>query len=673
MNDQELYSRLQELRQKINYHNFRYHVLDDPEISDAEFDQLLVALREIENEHPEWITPDSPTQRAGAPPVEKFTKIAHPAPILSLGNAFNITEVKAWYERIARLDERVRQVDFVVEPKIDGLTVVLHYRQGVFVQGATRGDGEIGEDITHNLRTIRALPLRIPVNPQGPAAPAYFVVRGEAFIPIAEFEKLNRRLAEAGERTYQNPRNTAAGSLRQLDPALTASRPLTLLVYQIVAADGDIPTTQIATRQLLKDLGFPVPAATYCQSIDEVIQVCIEGEKKRDTYPYEIDGLVIKINDLILANELGSVGKDPRGALAFKFAAQEVTTRLLDIGVNVGRTGVLTPYAILDPVEIGGVIVRQATLHNFDFIEEKDIRIGDRVLVKRAGDVIPYVIGPIPELRDGSQIPYQPPSTCPACNQPVEHLEGEVAWYCVNSACPAQLIRNLEHFVSRGAMDIVGLGIKIVIQLVEAGLVKDVADLYALDQESLLKLEGFATKKAENIIDAIEASRQRPLASLITGLGIHGVGEVLAQDLTRHFRSLDELARATQSDLENIEGVGPNIARSIVDWFQNPANQKVLQKLRTFGVWPQAQVEEKPLQNQSLAGLTFVVTGTLAGLTRDEAREFIQALGGKVSSSVSSKTDYLVVGENPGSKFDRAQELGVKIIDEAGLRELAQK
>lgn len=673
LQDKELRQRLQDLREQVRYHNYRYHVLDAPVISDVEYDRLFAELKGIEAEHPDWITPDSPSQRAGAAPADKFSRVEHPAPILSLSNAFDEQGVRAWYERIARLDDRVLQADFVVEPKIDGLTVVLHYREGVFVQGATRGDGEVGEDITQNLRTIRSLPLKIPVDPEGPTATPYLVVRGEAFITIDDFERLNAMQAAAGERTYQNPRNTAAGALRQLDQNLTASRPLRVLIYQIVSGEGDLPVTQWETRSWLAALGFPVPEGTFCQTIDEALQAAKLGQEKRDHYPYEIDGMVIKINSLALADDLGVVGKDPRGALAYKFPAQEVTTQLLDIGVNVGRTGVLTPYAVLEPVEIGGVIVRQATLHNFDFIEDKDIRIGDRVLVKRAGDVIPYVIGPVVELRDGSQQPYIPPETCPACGQPVEHVEGEVAWYCVNAACPAQLIRNLEHFVSRSAMDIVGLGIKIVEQLVDEGLVADVADLYRLEKEQLLELEGFAEKKADNLLSAIAASRQRSLADLITGLGIRGVGETMAADLVEHYNNLDALKNASAEELELIEGVGPNIASAIVDWFHTPANLRLLEKLKALDVWPQAAERALTDVPQILEGKSFVVTGTLSSFSREEAKEFLQKYGAKVTGSVSSKTDYLLVGENPGSKLEKAQQLGISIIDEDELQRLLQR
>lgn len=687
-------SRYEELKQQIHFHNYRYHVLDAPVVSDAEFDKLLNELKRIESEHPDWVTPDSPTRRAGAKPADRFEKVRHPAPILSLANAFGADDARAWFERIRKLDDRVEKARFVVEPKIDGLSIVLHYRDGVFVQGATRGDGEVGEDITSNLRTVRAIPLRIPVEGQKskvggkPATldlrpPKYLVVRGEAFIPTREFEELNRKLEEAGEKTYLNPRNTAAGSLRQLDPALTASRPLTLLVYQIVHFEGGkVPTGQWEVLEYLRALGFPVTdIARRFDTLEDAIAYTQSWEKKRDELTYETDGMVIKIDDLTLAEELGFVGKDPRGAIAFKFPAREVTTTLNDIGVAVGRTGVLTPYAVLEPVEIGGVIVERATLHNFDYIAEKDIRVGDRVLVKRAGEVIPYVIGPVADARTGKEKKYKPPQTCPACDQPVEHFEGEVAWYCVNAACPAQLIRNVEHFVSRGAMDIVGMGIKIVEKLIETGKVRDVADIYTLTRADILEAVTKKDRKtdreppgkiADNLLASIETSKSRSLARLITALGIRGVGEVSAGDLAGHFGDLDALSKAGVDDLQQIEGIGPNIAEGIVDWFSRPFNQKVLKKLKAAGVWPtggKSKVESR--KSDSFAGLTFVVTGTLPSFSRDEAKAFIESHGGKVTDSVSRKTSYLVLGENPGSKFDKAKALGVRIIGEEELKKLA--
>src|SRR5512141_129837 len=538
-------SRYEELKKQIHFHNYRYHVLDDPIISDVEFDRLLKELRQIEAEHPDWITPDSPTARAGAMPADRFVKVRHPAPILSLANAFGADDTRAWLERVSRIDDRVEKAKFVVEPKIDGLSVVLHYHDGIFVQGATRGDGEVGEDITSNLRTVRTIPLKIPVESDTKiTVPNVLVVRGEAFLPIKEFEELNRKLEEAGEKTYLNPRNTAAGSLRQLDPKLTASRPLTLLVYQIIHSEGGkVPTSQWELLEYLKALGFPVTdIAKRFDNIEDAIEYTLSWDKKRDELEYEADGMVIKIDDLNLAKDLGFVGKDPRGAIAFKFPAREVTTKLQDIKINVGRTGMLIPNAVLDPVEIGGVVVERATLHNFDYIAEKDIRIGDRVLVKRAGEVIPYVIGPVVDARTGKEKKYKPPTTCPACGQPVERFEGEVALYCVNVACPAQLVRNVEHFVSRGSMDIVGLGTRIVEKLIETGAVKDVADIFTLTRQQIL---GAVTRKerktkkeppgkiADNLLASIGASKSRPLNRLITALGIRGVGEVIANELAR--------------------------------------------------------------------------------------------------------------------------------------------
>lgn len=667
----DLYKHLDKLKREVNYHNYRYHVLDDPVISDYEYDRLVRELREIEASHPDWITADSPTQRAGAPPLDKFVKVQHPAPILSLANAFSSEDVKAWFERICKLDSRVESAEYVVEPKIDGLTVVLHYRDGLFDLGATRGDGVIGEDITANLRTVRALPLNLPVDPKGPKPPSYLVVRGEAFIALHDFERLNKRLAEAGESTYQNPRNTAAGSLRQLDPGLTATRPLTLLVYAIVSGEGELPTTQMGRLRYLYSMGFPIPEAHFCHILGDAIEAYNDLKEKRDQLAYEADGAVIKINDLSLSETLGVVGKDPRGALAYKFPAREVTTILSDIGVNVGRTGVLTPFAILDPVEVGGVVVRQATLHNFDYIRDKDIRIGDRIAIKRAGDVIPYVIGPIIDLRVGKEVPYEPPRSCPACGQLVEHFEGEVAWYCVNTSCPAQLIRNVEHFASRSAMDIVGLGIKIVEQLVSSGLVRDVADLYTLTKEDLMHLEGFAEKKADNLIKAVEDSRNRPFSRVLFALGIRGVGEVLASDITNYYFDLNSLSTALIEDLQRIEGVGPNIAKSIVDWFGQPANHQLLDKLHKIGVWP--KVDRQQLDSNAskpLSGMTFVITGTLPGFTREEVKVLIQDYGGKVTETVSKNTSYLIAGEAPGSKLDKARSLKITVLDDTGLKKL---
>lgn len=659
---------------EINMHNYYYHVLDQPIISDSEFDKLILRIRNIEADHQDWITEESPTQRVGAVPVSKFDKVTHPNPILSLANAFNENDLISWRERILKLDARVASTSYVIEPKIDGLTVVLHYQNGHFIQGATRGNGEIGEDVSSNIRTIKSIPLNIPVKPSQFRVPEELVIRGEVYISLSDFEKLNEGLLNNGEKTYLNPRNTAAGSLRQLDPRLTSLRPLRLLAYAIVSTNSNDFSSQWKLLNFLRDVGFPVSnLSVYCSSFDDVLVEIKKFEQLRDRIDFEIDGIVIKIDDLNLSNDLGFVGKDPRGAIALKFPAREEITTMNDIGVNVGRTGVLTPYAILEPVEIGGVIVKQATLHNFDYILEKDIRIGDRVLVKRAGDVIPYIIGPIVETRNGSEIVFSPPEKCPVCLQETQKLPGEVAWFCINTACPAQLIRNIEYFVSRPAMEIVGLGIKIVEQLVNEKVVLDVADLYKLTVSDLLPLEGFALKKAENLINAIDASRKKPLSRLITALGIRGVGEVMASELAQNFHDLDTFSKATLDDLISIEGVGPNIALQIVNWFQKDSNQHLLSKLKDFGVWPIQESKTKKWEGLPLSGMSFVVTGTLEKFSRTEIKEFIENNGGKVVGSVSKNTNFVLVGENPGSKADKAQELKINIINESELLKMVEQ
>jgi len=673
MAEPQVVERAAQLRQQLAFHNYRYHVLESPLISDSEFDKLLRDLVELEAHHPEIVTPDSPTQRVGGEAAERFAKVRHPAPVLSLGNAFDQAEVRAWADRIRRLDPAVAGAVFVVEPKLDGLTVVLHYQDGQFVLGATRGDGETGEDITTNLRTVRSLPLRIPVDPRGPVAPRRLVVRGEALIFLKDFEQLNRRMEQGGERAYVNPRNTASGALRQLDPALTASRPIRLLCYAVLESSDQLPETQHARLDLLRAYGFPVAeGVAVAASLEEAIGLAGAWSARRETLPYEADGAVIKIDDQALAERLGVVGKDPRGAIAFKFPAQVVTTELLDIEVNVGRTGVITPTALLSPVSVGGVTVRQATLHNFDFIQEKDIRIGDRVLVKRAGEVIPYVVGPVPEARSGNERKFRPPTKCPRCQAPLEQIEGEVAVYCVNGACPAQLVRNLEHFAGRGLMDIEGLGIKIAEQLVDAGLIGDVADLFSLTAEDLLKLDGFAVRRAENLIAGIQGAVDRPLRVLISALGIRAVGETVAADLAREFIDLDDLGRATAERLQQVEGIGPSTAAAVIDWFARPGNRKLVKKLKKAGVWPQSVPTAAMPAPQPLASKTFVLTGTLPNLSRDQTKALIEAAGGKVSGSVSQRTSFLVVGEAPGSKLDQARRLSIPEIDQETLLRLVE-
>ena len=671
MSDERLLQELSELRQKINYHSYLYNTLDQPEISDLEYDQLFNRLKIIEGEHPELITPDSPTQKVGNQISEKFQKVNHPATILSLANGFGSQDALAWYERILKLDSRVALADFMLEPKLDGLTVVLHYNQGIFTLGATRGDGNVGEDITQNLRTIPSLPLRIPVLGNGSPAPDNIVFRGEVFITKADFLKLNQDLEIKGEKIYLNPRNTAAGSLRQLDPTITASRPLKLYLYQIVESSEPLPQTQSGILDYIASFGLPVnPLRWHADNIHQAVEICEKEGLHRHDWAYDADGIVIKLNDLNLSNSLGFSGKDPRGALAYKYPGEEVETTLLDIQVNVGRTGVLTPLALLEPVSIGGVVVKQATLHNFDFIAEKDLRVGDRVLLKRAGEVIPYIVAALPGKRDGSQIPYNPPETCPSCGSQVEQVPGEVAFYCVNAACPAQLTRNIENFASRSAMDITGLGEQIVTQLVESGLVKSLPDLYRLTKVQLLTLDKFGDKKADNLLAAIQASKSQSLQRLIIGLGIKGIGEVAARKLAQKYGNLDTISHASFDALQQLEGVGPNLAESIYEWFQLEGNQQVLEQLKDLGLWP-VEITSTAAEKLPLTGLTFVVTGTLEGFSREGISEFILENGGRVSGSVSLKTSYLVLGADPGSKYDKARQLGVPIISEQELRELA--
>ncbi len=668
--DREIALRAAKLREEINYHNYRYYVLDSPVISDAQFDALMDELRAIEQAHPELLTPDSPTQRVGGAPAEGFEKVTHPAPILSLDKASSREELFAWHARIRKLlPEDAPPLAYTVEPKFDGLTVVLHYRQGQLVLGATRGDGQVGEDITANLRTVKTLPLRIPVAPDGPQPPSYLVVRGEVLILLKDFDALNERLIEAGEAPFANPRNAAAGSLRQLDPAITARRPLRLYAYSIVTADGPIPETQHGTLKYLRALGFPLPdEIAFFDDLNAVADYCEAMHSRRDQLAYEADGLVIKIDDLATQTALGVVGGRPRGAVAYKFPAQEATTQLLDVEFSVGRTGVITPTALLEPVPIAGVTVSRASLHNFDFITERDIRIGDRVLVKRAGDVIPYVAGPIADVRDGNERPIAPPSVCPACGDPVVHPEGEIAYYCINAACPAQLVQKLTYFTH--VLDIEGLGERTAVQLVEQRLVSDPADLYYLTKEALLTLEGFADKKADNLLAAIAQAKDRPYDRVLAALGIRGVGTTVASVLAQAFPSLDALAAADAESIASVEGIGPITAQNILTWFAHTHNRDMVEKLRRAGLRLSAEVKT-PTGAQPLAGLTFVITGTLSH-PRDEVAAWIESLGGKVSGSVSQKTSYLIVGADPGgSKYNRAQALNTPMLTEEQLYALA--
>ena len=673
----DIIKRVEQLRRLINYHNYRYYVLAQPEITDEEYDLLYRELQRLEHQYPELITPDSPTQRVGAPPAEGFKKVRHPAPMLSLGNVTSPDELLLWKQRYEKLLPVGVTVSWVVEPKIDGMTVVLHYENGVFIQGATRGDGLIGEDITTNLRTIRSLPLRIPLAEDGPPAPLRLVVRGEAYISKHAFKQFQEEQARLGN-TFVNPRNTAAGALRNLDPTVTASRPLDILTYHIVTLEGQkTPDTQWEALHYLRNLGFPV-ALKYTRlfhEFEELIEYCVRWEGEREKLPFEVDGLVIKINELALHDTLGFVGRDPRWAIAYKYPAAEAVTRLEDIVVEVGRTGVLTPRAVLEPVYLAGATISFATLHNADYIEEKDIRIGDQVIVRRAGEVIPQVIGPVKALRTGNEKIWHMPERCPSCHEPVVRYPGEVAYYCENTACPAQLVRRIEYFVSRPAMNIEGFGSRQAKLFYESGFIKEIADIYALKEhkEALLSLEGFGEKKVNNLLTAIEASKQQPATRVLTALGIRFVGPVTAELLLNHFRSIDALAQASIATLSALAGVGPRIAESVRAWFSHPANQRTVQRLRAYGLNLSLPEEERQKEKSlPLAGKTFVLTGALPTWSRQEASEIIKRHGGKVTSSVSSKTDYVLVGENPGSKLQKAQQLGIPTISEADLREMLE-
>ncbi len=684
MVSEELRSRVGQLRRELNYHNYRYYVLSDPLIGDAEYDLLMDELRALEAEHPELVTPDSPTQRVGAQPAEGFVKVEHPAPILSLDKSTSGEEVRAWWDRVSKfVPDDAPSPAWMVEPKLDGLTVVLHYEDGRFVLGATRGDGTVGENVTSNLRTVRTLPLRIPVVPLAssrasaqvmskPEVPSRLVVRGEAIMLIEDFEALNRRQAEAGEKLFANPRNAAAGSLRQLDPRVTASRPITLLCYSVVVSDGPVASTQWETLAYLRKVGFPVSEhVARFESLDEVVAYCESWAERRDDVPYEVDGLVIKVDDLATATAMGVVGRAPRGAVAFKFPGREATTEVLDIGVNVGRTGALTPYAVLEPVQLGGVTIQKATLHNFEDLRRKDIRIGDTVTIRRAGDVIPYVVGPVVSARTGEERVYEWPKVCPSCGETVVSSEDEVAIYCNNVACPEQRVRRVGYFAA--IMDVEGLGERTAQLLVERGLLDDAADLYYLEREDLLPLEGFAEKSTDNLLSAIEASQERPLAQVIAALGVQGVGRTVAQILAQHYRSLDELAVAAREELEGIAGLGPHTAGAIVDWFARPRNREFIEKLRRAGVKLERQAALAPVEGP-LVGLTFVITGTLPTMSREEATRLIERRGGRVTGSVSGVTDYLVVGQAPGgTKYRKAQQLSVPMIDEGQLLDMSKQ
>ena len=660
--------RAAELREQINHHNYRYYVLDDTEISDGEYDRLMVELRRLEEDHPSLVTPESPTQRVGASPADGFDQVQHRLPMLSLGNAFNEDDLQAWYRRVKGLLDDAN-FDLVCELKIDGLAVSLTYQDGVLVQGATRGDGTAGEDVTQNLRTIRTIPMSLLGEP-----PPYLEVRGEVYLPLEDFRRLNEERAERGEPLYANPRNTGAGSVRQLDPKVTASRNMHIWVYSL----GDIgetvrPNGHWDSLQWLNGLGFRInPENQICNNLQEAVDYYHSWMEKRHDLPYEIDGVVIKVNPFAYQDSLGVVGREPRWAIAFKFPAEQAVTRLLDIGINVGRTGSLNPYAILGPVVVSGVTVRQASLHNEEDINRKDIRIGDWVTVERAGDVIPQVVGPVLDRRTGQEQVFKMPANCPVCGTQVVKPESEAMHRCPNTSCPVQFFELLKHFVSKGAMDIDGLGEQWCNILIENSLVKDVADLYRLDKEELLKLDRMGDKLATKIMTNVEVSKQRPLHRVLFALGIIHVGSEIAELLTQRYASLNEMAEATSEELTEIPGIGPKIAESVADYFAVPLNQQVLKDLGEAGVVLHHDIPDiqEAADDLPFSGKSFVVTGTLSGFTRREAEDRIKILGGNVASAVTRKTDYLVAGASPGSKVAAAGRLGTEILDEAAFLEL---
>ena len=662
--------RAKELREQLDLHNHRYYVLDSPVVSDAEYDTFMRELQALEEADPALVTPESPTQRVGAAPSPEFTEVTHPQPMLSLGNSFNEEELAAWHKRAAALLE-TDSFAMVCEPKIDGLAIALTYEGGRLVRGATRGDGTSGEDVTSNVRTIRAIPLAVQ---QGTNVPPRFEVRGEVYMPRDAFASLNEERAERGEQLIANPRNGAAGSLRQLDPRITAARRLSVWIYQLGWLEGTTPPgSHWETMAWLGEMGFRVnPELRRVESLQGAAAYHHEWADARFEKNYQTDGVVIKIDRLDYQRHLGFVGREPRWAIAYKFPAEQARTRLLEIGINVGRTGALNPYAILEPVQVSGVTVRQATLHNEDDVRRKDIRIGDQVWVERAGEVIPQVVGPIVESRNGTEREFRMPATCPSCDTPVVHEEGEAAHRCVNARCPAQQYERIRHFVSQAAMDIEGLGEKLVATLLDEALIHDFPDIYGLTREQLAALDRMGEKSADNLVAAIAASKTRPLPAVISGLGILHVGGETAELLAKRFGGVRAIMRATEEELEAIPGIGPIVARGIAGHFSNAGNIAIVDELAAAGVTLEGETAPTATGPQPFDGLRFVVTGRLDGFTRSEAEAFIKDRGGQVSSSVSKKTDYVVVGEEPGSKRDDAVRLKVSILSEQQLRELAE-
>jgi len=659
----EIRQRLQSLRQELNLHAHRYYVLDDPILADAEYDRLFQELLALEQQHPELITPDSPSQRVGGTPLAQFRTVPHTIPMLSLENAFDGDALMEFEERLFRFLQSREPIAYVTEPKLDGLAVELVYEDGLFTIGSTRGDGVAGEDITNNLKTIPTIPLRL-LTPEGMAFPKRLEVRGEVFIGLADFKKLNAERATAGETLFANPRNAAAGSLRQLDPRITATRPLDFFVYG-VSDPAPLPcANQQGLLHYLGSLGFKVnPLVRLCRSIAEVVTQFTVLQAQRASLTYDIDGMVVKVNDCALQERLGAKARSPRWAIAAKFPASQATTRLLAVEFGVGRTGAITPVAVLDPVLIGGVTVRRATLHNEDELRRKGLMLGDTVLVQRAGDVIPEVVKPVLENRTGQEQPVVMPTRCPECEFPLVRIGQEAVTRCPNPACPAQRVRGLIHFTGKGGMDIEGLGKKAVEQLVSQGLIQDIPDIYRLEVEQLAGLAGWGDKSAENAVRAIQGSRTPTLAKFLAALGIRHVGEVTAQVLARHFTSLPRLLLAGEADFLHIEGLGEQMAASLGDYFQDPAVREMLSRLESLGV--RVQEEKKGAEiHGGLSGSVFLFTGALAHLSRHEAKARIKELGGQVASGISRKVTHVVLGESPGSKLTQARELGLTVITE---------
>ena len=655
------------LRRSLDRYNYEYYVLDEPSISDAEWDMLFRELLALEERHPDLRSPDSPTQRVGATPSAAFAKYRHTVPMLSLGNAFGEEELLAWHQRVAKLLDREPDA-YVAELKIDGLAIALRYEDGALVSGGTRGDGSVGEEITPNLRTVRSIPLRLHGHP-----PKVLEVRGEVYMRRSDFDKMNERRIAAGEPGFANPRNAAAGAVRQLDPKITASRPLRFFAYAVGEVRPELPAdSQWHLLEALKSYGLPVNGeARRFTKFEALVEFCEGWEHKRDTLDFGIDGVVVKVDALAQQRELGSVGRDPRWAIAFKYAPEEAQTKLLSIQVNVGRTGSVNPFAMLEPVHVGGVTVTTVTLHNEDYVREKDIREGDIVIVRRAGEVIPEIVRPVIEARKGKKLAeYHLPSRCPSCGSQVFRPKGEAMAYCTNSSCPAQLREQLFHFAQ--VMDIEGLGYALADALVESGKVKDVGDLYALTQAALMELPRMGEKSAANVLSNIEASKHRTFGRALVGLGIRFVGGQNAQILAAAFPSIDDLAGASLEALQTTEQIGPKIAESIKRFFEQAPNRAVVEKLRKAGVNLKESARPKARSDGALAGKTFVLTGTLPSLSREEATALIVEASGKVATSVSKKTDYVVAGDAAGSKLAKATELGVKVIDEAELRKLAR-